>query len=142
MDPNLSEWPENDFRIFVGNLAPEVTDAMLTQSFNQYDTFQKAKVVRNQHNNKSKGYGFVSYGDAKYGAQALKEMHGQYIASRPCQLKRSKVDDRMVKDKKGRAVKRLVSAQPAPPPKRHQPNPSQQGSHRGGRGGGRGEFYR
>lgn len=139
VDPTLTEWPENDFRIFVGNLAPEVTEAMLTQAFSQYETFQKAKVVRNTHNNKSKGFGFVSFGDVKYGAQALKEMHGQYIASRPCQLKRSKAEDRTVKDRKGRAVKRLVTAVPAPPPKRHHPNPNQQ--QRGGQGGGQGGFF-
>lgn len=138
IDPSLTEWPENDFRIFVGNLAPEVTEGMLTLAFSQYESFQKAKVVKNVHTNKSKGFGFVSFGDAKHGALALKEMHGQYIASRPCQLKRSKADDRTVKDRKGRAVKRLVTATPAPPPKRHHPNPNQQ---RPPQGGGQGGFY-
>ncbi len=30
-DKNLEEWPENDFRIFVGDLGQHVTDADLTQ---------------------------------------------------------------------------------------------------------------
>jgi hypothetical protein len=28
-DPTLIEWPENDFRIFVGDMGPEVTDEVL-----------------------------------------------------------------------------------------------------------------
>ena len=132
MDPTLIEWPDKDFRIFVGNLAPEVTDAMLVQAFSHYASFQKARVVRNVHTNKTKGFGFVSFGDTKDGAQALKEMHGQYIASRPVQLKKSKEDERTVKDYKGRAKKRVLTTKPAPPPKR----PNQ--GFAGGQGGG---FY-
>ncbi|KAG7670209.1 hypothetical protein Ndes2526A_g06544 [Nannochloris sp. 'desiccata'] len=156
IDPTLSEWPENDFRIFVGNLAPEVTDAMLIQAFSQYESFSKARVVRNPKTKQSRGFGFVSFADSKHGAQALKEMHNQYIASRPCQLKRSK-DDRTVTDKKGRTVKRTVNVKNQPPPeaKRHQMNQQQgqqgyghghqqgygQQDYYGGANGGGGGYY-
>lgn len=43
-DPNLVEWPENDFRIFVGDLGNEVTDEILSRAFRQYASFNKAKV--------------------------------------------------------------------------------------------------
>jgi hypothetical protein len=139
IDPTLSEWPDNDFRIFVGNLAPEVNDTMLIQAFSQYESFSKARVVRNPKTKQSRGFGFVSFADSKHGAQALKEMHNQYIASRPCQLKRSK-DDRTVTDKKGRAVKRTLNVKNKPPPeaKRHQMN-QQQGQQ--GYGHGRQQGY-
>lgn len=54
-DPTLSEWPENDFRIFVGDMGNEVNDDILTKSFTKYASFQKAKIVRDKHSNKSKG---------------------------------------------------------------------------------------
>ena len=54
-DATLSEWPENDFRIFVGDMGNEVNDDILTKAFTKYATFQKAKIVRDKHSNKSKG---------------------------------------------------------------------------------------
>ena len=54
-DPTLSEWAENDFRIFVGDMGNEVNDDILTKSFTKYASFQKAKIVRDKHSNKSKG---------------------------------------------------------------------------------------
>ena len=56
-DASLMEWPENDFRIFVGDLGNEVNDDVLTRSFQKYDTFAKAKVVKDKRSNKSKGGG-------------------------------------------------------------------------------------
>ena len=44
IDDTLKEWPENDFRIFVGDLAKEVTTDHLTKHFQQYKSFAKAKV--------------------------------------------------------------------------------------------------
>ena len=54
-DATLSEWPENDFRIFVGDMGNEVNDDILTKAFTKYAAFQKAKIVRDKHSNKSKG---------------------------------------------------------------------------------------
>ncbi len=54
-DPTLTEWPENDFRIFVGDLGNEVNDDVLTKAFQKFTSFAKAKVIRNKHTNKTKG---------------------------------------------------------------------------------------
>lgn len=62
-DKSLGEWPENDYRIFVGDLGAEVNDDMLTKAFAKYPTFQKAKVVKDKSSGKSKGFGFVSLMD-------------------------------------------------------------------------------
>lgn len=37
------------------------------------------QVIRHHHNGKSKGYGFVSFGDQIEGARVMKEMQGKYI---------------------------------------------------------------
>lgn len=44
LDPTLAEWPENDFRIFVGDLGNEVNDEALGKAFQRYPSFAKAKV--------------------------------------------------------------------------------------------------
>ncbi|KAK9810387.1 hypothetical protein WJX72_009814 [[Myrmecia] bisecta] len=93
-DPTLVEWPDNDFRIFVGDLGNEVNDDILTKAFNKYVSFAKAKIVRDKRTNKSKGYGFVSLMDAVEGAKALREMNGKYIGNRPCKLRKSTWQER------------------------------------------------
>ena len=42
----MEDWPENDFRIFCGNLGNEVSDEMLALSFRKYPSFNRAKVPR------------------------------------------------------------------------------------------------
>jgi len=42
----MEDWPENDFRIFVGNLGNEVSDEMLALAFRKYSSFNRAKVTR------------------------------------------------------------------------------------------------
>ncbi len=56
IDTSLGEWPDNDFRIFVGNLGPECNDETLTRAFSKYTSFAKAKTVRDKAARKCKGY--------------------------------------------------------------------------------------
>lgn len=44
VDESLKEWPDNDYRIFVGDLAKEVSTEMMAKSFQHYKSFAKAKV--------------------------------------------------------------------------------------------------
>jgi hypothetical protein len=59
-DSTLLEWDPSHFRMFVGNLAGEVTDESLHKAFLRWPSLQKARVVRDKRTTKSKGYGFVS----------------------------------------------------------------------------------
>ena len=44
VDDSLKDWPENDYRIFVGDLGKETTTEMLAKIFQPYKSFAKAKV--------------------------------------------------------------------------------------------------
>lgn len=44
LDPNLKDWPEEDYRIFVGDLGNEVNDDMLGKAFSMFKSFNKARV--------------------------------------------------------------------------------------------------
>lgn len=44
IDDSLKDWPENDYRIFVGDLGKETTTEMLAKIFQVYKSFAKAKV--------------------------------------------------------------------------------------------------
>jgi len=93
-DPTLAEWPEDDFRIFCGDLGNEVTDEMLANAFSKYNSFVKAKVIRDKRTGKTKGYGFVSFSDPMEFIKALNEMNGKYIGNRPVKLRKSKWEER------------------------------------------------
>lgn len=88
-DPSLLEWDPAHFRIFVGNLAGEVTDDSLLKAFSKYPSVQKARVIRDKRSTKSKGFGFVSFSSSDDYFQAAREMQGKYIGSHPVLLKRS-----------------------------------------------------
>ncbi|XP_075225913.1 uncharacterized protein LOC142327033 isoform X2 [Lycorma delicatula] len=75
-DPSLSEWEDDDFRLFCGDLGNDVTDEVLTRAFSKYSSFLKAKVVRDKRTNKTKGFGFVSFKDPQDFIRATKEMNG------------------------------------------------------------------
>ncbi|KAK2075629.1 hypothetical protein QBZ16_001737 [Prototheca wickerhamii] len=126
VDKTLLEWPDNDFRIFVGNLGNEVSDTVLTAAFQNYGSFNMARIVRNSWNKKSKGYGFASFSDPTEGARVLKEMQGAYIGNRPVQLKKSTWDDRQVTDKRtGKPIKRMVEEKERKPDKKARQEPFQ-----------------
>eukprot|EP01105_Mastigella_eilhardi_P020791 TRINITY_DN498_c0_g2_i1.p1 TRINITY_DN498_c0_g2~~TRINITY_DN498_c0_g2_i1.p1 ORF type:complete len:294 (+),score=77.71 TRINITY_DN498_c0_g2_i1:65-883(+) len=110
-DPSLAEWPESDFRIFVGDLGNEVNDDVLRNAFSRYASLQKAKVVRDRRSSQSKGYGFVSFADPTDFTKCLREMNGKYVGNRPCKLRKSIWKDRTDYEKleKERQVKRRKS---------------------------------
>lgn len=95
-DQSLAEWDPDDYRAFVGDLGNDVTDEMLTSTFEKYPSFIKAKVVRDKRTTKSKGYGFVSFKDPLDYARAIREWDGKYLGCRPIKLRKSAWKDRLV----------------------------------------------
>jgi len=53
----MADWPDGDYRLFVGNLGNEVTDTVLSNAFRKYSSFARAKVIRCKRSMKTKGYG-------------------------------------------------------------------------------------
>jgi RNA recognition motif-containing protein len=88
-DPSLLEWDPAHPRLFIGNIAGEVTDDSLLKAFSRYESVQKARVIRDKRTTKSKGYGFVSFKTTDDYFSAAKEMQGKYIGSHPILIKRS-----------------------------------------------------
>ncbi|KAJ3357727.1 RNA-binding protein 42 [Allomyces javanicus] len=98
-DKSLEDWPDNDFRLFVGDLGPEVTTAMLQTAFGKYESFQRAYVVQDKAG-KSKGYGFVSFMNADDYTRAFRDYNNKYLGSRPVKLRKSTWQDRNIEVKK------------------------------------------
>eukprot|EP01041_Mallomonas_annulata_P004877 gene4877-9724_t len=98
IDDSLNEWPENDFRLFVGDLGIEVNTEMLAKEFQSFKSFTKAKVIRDKVNFKSRGYGFVSFMDPFEAAKAIREKNGKYLGNRPMKISKSTWKDRDIKE--------------------------------------------
>lgn len=91
-DQTLLDWDPSHFRLFVGDLAGEVTDETLFKAFSKYPTLVKARVIRDKKTTKSKGYGFVSFSTPDDFLKSWKEMNGKYIGSHPIKLSKAKTE--------------------------------------------------
>ncbi|KAF6168053.1 hypothetical protein GIB67_011438 [Kingdonia uniflora] len=77
----------NDFTIFVGDLAADVTDYVLQEVFRgQYPSIKGAKVVTDRTTGRSKGYGFVRFADETEQLRAMSEMNGMFCSTRPMRI--------------------------------------------------------
>jgi RNA recognition motif-containing protein len=96
VDSTLADWPENDFRIFVGNLGADVDDTQLHDHFaTRYSSVAMSKIVRDPSDeHKSRGYGFVSFLLPLDCAKAIREQDQAWLGSRPIRVKRSDWKDR------------------------------------------------
>lgn len=73
----------SDLSVFVGDLAPDVTDTLLHETFaSRYPSVKGAKVVIDSNSGRSKGYGFVRFADENERSRAISEMNGVYCSSR------------------------------------------------------------
>ncbi|XP_010540323.1 PREDICTED: polyadenylate-binding protein RBP47B [Tarenaya hassleriana] len=77
----------SDLSIFVGDLAPDVTDTLLLETFaSGYPSVKGAKVVIDSTTGRSKGYGFVRFGDESERSRAMTEMNGVLCSSRQMRI--------------------------------------------------------
>ena len=76
-----------DYTIFVGDLAADVTDYMLQETFrSRYPSVKGAKVVIDRLTGRTKGYGFVRFADESEQIRAMSEMQGVLCSTRPMRI--------------------------------------------------------
>ena len=73
---------EPTFNIFVGDLSPEVDDETLNKSFSKFPSLKQAHVMWDMQTSRSRGYGFVSFGQQADAELALQTMNGEWISGR------------------------------------------------------------
>ncbi|XP_061345477.1 polyadenylate-binding protein RBP45 isoform X2 [Gastrolobium bilobum] len=76
-----------DYTVFVGDLAADVTDYLLTETFRvRYSSVKGAKVVIDRTTGRTKGYGFVRFADESEQVRAMTEMQGVLCSTRPMRI--------------------------------------------------------
>ncbi|CEP13864.1 hypothetical protein [Parasitella parasitica] len=72
----------NHHQIFIGDLAPEITDELLSQAFGVFGNLVNAHVMRDTMSGNSRGFGFVAYREKSEADQAIASMNGELLGSR------------------------------------------------------------
>lgn len=71
---------EEGNRLFVGNLSWGTTDESLRAAFGS--NVQEAKVIIDRYSGRSRGFGFVTFGNAAQAADAKEKMNGVEVDGR------------------------------------------------------------
>jgi RNA recognition motif-containing protein len=70
-------------KLYVGNLAYNVSSSELEQLFGQFGTVQSAQVIQDRETGRSKGFGFVEMGNDQEAQAAIRGLHEQQHNGRP-----------------------------------------------------------
>jgi RNA recognition motif-containing protein len=73
-------------RLFVGNLGFSLGDGDLREAFAEAGGVDRAEIVRDRLDGRSRGFGFVEMADDEAGTAALSMMNGKELAGRPIRV--------------------------------------------------------
>lgn len=87
--------------LYVGELDPTVTEAMLFEIFNMIGPVASIRVCRDAVTRRSLGYAYVNYLNAADGERALEQLNYSLIKQRPCRIMWSQRDPALRKTGQG-----------------------------------------
>ena len=79
-------------RLFIGGRSWDSDDAGLSQAFSRFGNVSDAKVILDRDTGRSRGFGFVTLGDATQAQTAQREMDGSTLDDR--QIRVNQAQDR------------------------------------------------
>jgi splicing factor 3B subunit 4 len=96
-------------KLYVGNLAPDVTDLVLHSLFSKFGNVQNCRVVIDRDSGKTRGHGFVSYDSFESADEARKNLNGQFVCNQPITVSYAFKAESRKGEKHGDRTERLVA---------------------------------
>lgn len=81
-------------KLYVGNLAFNVTDQDLSELFGQAGACESAAVVADKFSGQSRGFGFVEMGSNAEAQQAIQQFNGTDLKGRALKVNEARDQDR------------------------------------------------
>ncbi len=81
-------------KLYIGNLSYDATESDLLDLFNGVGSVQNAEVVSHKHNDKSKGFGFVTMMTIDEAKRAVVELHDKEFMGRKLVVSGAKTSER------------------------------------------------
>ena len=79
---NKIEKGMSGMNIYVGNLSYEVTEEDLQEAFEGFGQIESVKIIKDDYNNRSKGFGFVEMSDNAEAQSAIDALHDKELKGR------------------------------------------------------------
>lgn len=70
------------FKIYIGGLPYQTTEAQLTEIFSSYGPVQSSKIIYDRETGRSKGFGFVEMANDEEARKAIAELQGAELGGR------------------------------------------------------------
>jgi RNA recognition motif-containing protein len=71
-----------NMNIYVGNLAPEVTEEELKQEFTAFGKVTSVSIIKDKYSGQSRGFGFIEMPSMTEGQDAISSLKGKMLKDR------------------------------------------------------------
>jgi cold-inducible RNA-binding protein len=86
----ITKFRRNNLKIYVGNLAYQVTEEDLKQAFGAFGQVESANIIKDKYSQQSKGFGFVEMPSSDEAQASIAGLNGQELKGRALKVNEAK----------------------------------------------------